>query len=134
MRRLLVNDLTLLGVAVPASFMIGMAVRLGRFEAIHPFLHQKREMAHIAPREVKMVRRAVSRGVRLGPSKTCLTQASLGKILMNLIGGESTLHVGVRVGESQEVRAHAWLSVQGITIVGGPESKVAPFRQIAQFR
>jgi hypothetical protein len=133
-RRLLVNDLTLFGVAVPVSFLVGMAVRLGRFEAIHPYLYQKREMPHIAPSEVKMVRRAVSRAVRLAPSKTCLTQASLGKILMNLIGGEATLHVGVRVAESSEVRAHAWLSVQGITIVGGPESKVAPFRQIAQFR
>jgi hypothetical protein len=133
-RQLFVNDLTLLALALPLSFLIGMAVRYGRFERVHPFLYQKHDMLPAEPHEVQIVRRAVLRASRVAPARTCLCQASLGKVLMNFIGREAVLHVGVLVEEQSTLRAHAWLSAHGMTIVGGPGAKIAPFRQIAQFR
>ncbi len=133
LRRLFLNEVTLLAFAIPCGFLIGLAVRMGRFEMVHRFLPNGPGKSQATAREVTIVQRAVRRAIRLSPSETCLSQASLGKILMNLLDRQSVLHVGVRLGEDNTVRAHAWLSVRGITMVGGPDAKIAPFRQIAEF-
>lgn len=73
---------------------------------------------------------AIIWGVEVGsayvPRATCLTQALAAKILLSLNGHESVLKIGVGRGEDGDFKAHAWLSSEGKTILGGGICQFTP--------
>lgn len=60
----------------------------------------------------------------------CLPQAMCGKWMLSRRGVATTLHLGLRKGPEADLLAHAWLSLNGRTIVGGTAEK---FYQVGEF-
>jgi Transglutaminase-like superfamily len=61
---------------------------------------------------------AISSVSRYVPGATCLTQALAAESLLRFYGYEPSLHIGVAKNSSRALEAHAWIDVQGTTIVG----------------
>jgi hypothetical protein len=59
--------------------------------------------------------RAASRRV---PKASCLTQALSGQIFLGMHAYASRIHVGVAREEDGRLSAHAWLEVEGRTLIG----------------
>ncbi|MBU1139564.1 MAG: lasso peptide biosynthesis B2 protein, partial [Proteobacteria bacterium] len=53
------------------------------------------------------------------PGSTCLSNALAGQILFSSYGHKTRLHIGVARDQENTLEAHAWLSLEGATIVGG---------------
>lgn len=58
---------------------------------------------------------AVSRYI---PGASCLTQALAAEYLLRSYGYDPELHIGVAKNESRHLEAHAWIDVEGRTILG----------------
>lgn len=54
--------------------------------------------------------------------KNCLSEALAAQVLLARQGHISTLRIGVARSESGELRAHAWIEVDGRVIMGGARS------------
>ena len=57
---------------------------------------------------------------------TCLAQALCVKRLLNFYKVPSVLYIGALISpnesiESKQLKAHAWINVQSITVIGGPQ-------------
>lgn len=76
-----------------------------------------------APLQVKEeVRRAVLTAARRLPWKTlCLPRAVAAKWLLQRRGYSSTIQLGVGTRDAR-LHAHAWLSIDGETLIGGAEA------------
>ena len=109
-----------------------IAVRTSHFNVIRPILTKKKPPRREASlTELKVVHRAVERAAKVIPGSTCLINAAVGKILLNMLGTESVLRVGVAGDDRMaEVSAHAWLTAGPRIVIGGPPAKVAKYRQI----
>lgn len=77
------------------------------------------ERAQYRRRVVRAVR-AVAR--KLLGNKPCLPQALAAQWFLRRAGVESTLRIGVRKGENEELLAHAWLEHDSSVIIGGGSS------------
>lgn len=75
---------------------------------------------------------AVTRGSRLVPGATCLTQALSGRWLLWLLGYRSHVVIGVRPLENGSLAAHAWLQSAGRTVVGGDAEDTCKFQTIVE--
>lgn len=62
---------------------------------------------------------AVRTASHVVPGATCLTQALAAKLVLSRRGYESRLRIGVARRPAHELRAHAWLEVDGLVVVGG---------------
>ena len=62
---------------------------------------------------------AVRTAGRLIPRASCLTQALAAKLILSRRGYASRLGIGVARGPAHGLRAHAWLEVNGLVVVGG---------------
>lgn len=65
----------------------------------------------------RLARLLVATG-RLLPFGTCLTRALAGKVLLSKNGHPARLHIGVRRDRPQGFEAHAWLSLDGMILLG----------------
>lgn len=91
--------------------------------------------APLAFDHVEQLARAVSRGSRLVPGASCLTQALTGQLLLARRGIESTVHLGVSKDTHQQFRAHAWLSVgDRVVLGGGGMERFTPLTTLARQR
>lgn len=72
---------------------------------------------------------AITRGSRLVPGATCLTQALAAQVLLNRRLIPATVHIGVRQDPRQGFKAHAWVSCGGAVVLGGD---VQPFTPMAR--
>jgi hypothetical protein len=126
-RRLLVNSICLV-----------TAVRLGLW--LLPFQHLRRLLASWAkpvsplngvdPTFVGRVVWAVTVASRFVPRATCLTQALTTKVLLARRGHWAVLRVGVTRSERSEFLAHAWIEINGKTIIGGSDSFVKRYTSL----
>lgn len=54
--------------------------------------------------------------------KNCLTEAIATQILLKRTGHPSILRIGVARSEDGQLKAHAWVEVDGVIITGGSQS------------
>jgi hypothetical protein len=80
--------------------------------------------------EAALVGYAVSRVARLLPwHPTCLPQALAARMMLRRRGVACVSHLGVF--QTQPVKAHAWVTVNGRVVQGGPVRHIA---EVARFR
>jgi len=65
------------------------------------------------------VSRAIPSSARLVPGASCLTQALAAEVLMRRRGHPCSLRLGVARNAAGDLRAHAWLESNGVSVVGG---------------
>lgn len=68
---------------------------------------------------------------RYVPRATCLTQALTAQILLKRYGHPAELKIGVARGKAGELQAHAWVTSDGVVIIGGDEAELT--QQYATF-
>ena len=75
---------------------------------------------------------ALTRGSRVVPHATCLTQALAGQWLLHRLGYASQVVIGVRPLDGDSLAAHAWLNASGRTVVGGDAEDLSRFRKLTE--
>ncbi len=65
---------------------------------------------------------ALSRGARLVPAATCLTQALSMQVLLGRAGYPSRLYIGVKKSVKGGFEAHAWVECGNCIVIGGSRS------------
>lgn len=65
---------------------------------------------------------ALSRGARLVPTATCLTQALSMQVLLGRAGYPSRLYLGVKKNDKNGFEAHAWVECGDCIVIGGDSS------------
>ena len=73
--------------------------------------------AQVAVQDVVWAVRRVSRAI---PGATCLTQALAAQLLLSRRGYSSRLRIGVARAPGGGLRAHAWIEIDGVVVLGGP--------------
>ena len=53
------------------------------------------------------------------PMATCLAQALTAQFLLQQVGHQACLHIGVEEAEKGGLKAHAWVESQGRILIGG---------------
>jgi len=69
---------------------------------------------------------AITVAARYLPRSKCLVQAIAGRKLLARCGIAGAIHIGVAKDSSNWLSAHAWLEVDGQTVIGGDNSSYAP--------
>jgi hypothetical protein len=75
----------------------------------------RRWAGQVTPRDVSW---AVQAGSRIVPGATCLTQAFVGKAMLDWAGIAASLRIGVAKSDNQRFEAHAWVESGGRILVG----------------
>lgn len=101
-----------------------MLLLLARLElSVVPFrVIRKRLLTQSKPgvsayHDVATLVRALAQARRFVPVSTCLVQALAGRVLLARSGYDTTLVIGVQKTAGQ-FKAHAWLELGGVTVVG----------------
>ncbi len=74
----------------------------------------------------------VNRATHFVPDTTCLVVAFAGKVVLSIHGHETTLVIGVKKGDSNEILSHAWLEHGGQIIIGNL-GDIDQYLQITKF-
>lgn len=70
---------------------------------------------------------AISRTQRLVPGATCLVQALAAERLLRESGHAAVIRIGVQKEQKESLSAHAWVEVDGRTVIGdSPEISYIP--------
>lgn len=121
-------------VLVAQAFILVGAVRAGLavmpYRTIYRVLQQTshgRAVHSLSVVEQAQYRRRVVKAVRTAArkllgDKPCLPQALAAQWFLRRAGVESTLRIGVRKDEKEELLAHAWLEYGDSVIIGGDSS------------
>ena len=113
---------TALFVALPVLTAVRFSLWIFPFRLIH------RRIAAIRARDrsfgndpayVARLVRAVRSASRLVPQASCLTQAISLHYLLARSGREGHIHIGVRRDSSGVFKAHAWVELDGVVVIGG---------------
>jgi hypothetical protein len=104
-----------------------------------PFARVRRALVRVgrrfprrAPTTVPSVVRAVAMASRNVPGgKHCLTEALTGQLMLARSGLPSRLRMGLGRGPEGELHGHAWLEIDGDTVIGATEE---PFTTIESFK
>ena len=75
---------------------------------------------------------ALTRGSRIVPGASCLTQALAGQWMLHRLGFVSQVFIGVRPEDGLSLAAHAWLVAAGRTVVGGHEEDLSRFKKLTE--
>ena len=70
---------------------------------------------------------AVKQAAKIVPSATCLPQALALQYLLARRGQSSAVRIGVRVDETSEVDAHAWVVYRDRVLIGGASEDLAVY-------
>jgi len=107
---------------VEAALWLALArliVVLVPFRHIAPWLRRHPDAAPAHPALPLQVGRAVATAARHVPWRAvCLPQAIAAKAMLACRGQGAALHLGARIDDRGDIRAHAWLSCQGQIVVG----------------
>jgi hypothetical protein len=79
-----------------------------------------------APQTTGRIAWAVSVAARYIPGSKCLVQAIAGRNLLASYGFPSEIHIGVAKDSKNWLNAHAWVEVDGETVIGGDTAAYAP--------
>ncbi len=83
-----------------------------------PRQHQRRSAERVAW--------AVAAAARYIPGSKCLVQAIAGRSLLAKYGIDSQIRIGVAKDSKNWLSAHAWVEVEGRTLIGGDTAVYAP--------
>ena len=75
---------------------------------------------------------ALTRGSRIVPGASCLTQALAGQWILHRLGFASQVVIGVRPEDGGSLAAHAWLLAAGRTVVGGDQEELGRFTKLTE--
>jgi hypothetical protein len=113
-RRLLMRTLWLLWAARLSLWLLPLPTLrrlLAKLRPSHPISPE-------APTSIEKIVWAVAVASRYVPAATCLTQASVGQILLAHCGQAALLQIGVAKNEAGELEAHAWVESRGRVVIG----------------
>lgn len=79
-----------------------------------------------APQTTGRIAWAVTVAARYIPGSKCLVQAIAGRNLLASYGFPSEIHIGVAKDSKNWLNAHAWVEVDGETVIGGDTAAYAP--------
>ena len=94
---------------------------------IAPYRAVSRAAARVPPRgagrlTAEQCGRAIGRAGRLGGGASCLARAVAAECLLRREGWHPTLSLGVTRDAAGQLRAHAWVISDGVTVTGGEEA------------
>jgi len=69
---------------------------------------------------------AIAVAARYFPGCKCLEQAMAGRKVLAHYGMASAIHIGVAKDSRKWLTAHAWVEVEGQTVIGGDNTMYAP--------
>ena len=69
---------------------------------------------------------AIAVAARYIPGSKCLVQAIAGRTLLARYGFAGTIHIGVAKDSRNWLSAHAWVDVEGQTVIGGDAAVYTP--------
>ncbi len=69
---------------------------------------------------------AIAVAARYIPGSKCLVQAIAGRNLLASYGFPGVIHIGVAKDSKNWLSAHAWVEVEGQTVIGGDTAAYAP--------
>jgi len=69
---------------------------------------------------------AIAVAARYIPGSKCLVQAIAGRRLLARYGIAGAIHIGVAKDSRSWLSAHAWVEVEGQTVIGGNNTLYAP--------
>jgi hypothetical protein len=104
------------------ALLLVIAFRLGLWTLPYRFL--KRIADHVHPRRIAsanesaQIARNISAMARYVPGASCLTQALTAQVLLQRDGFSPHLVIGVAHGENRQLKAHAWIEMNGRIIIG----------------
>ena len=78
------------------------------------------------PQTTARIARAVAAAARYMPASKCLVQAIAGRNLLASCGFSAEIRIGVAKHANNWLTAHAWVEVEGRTLIGGNASGYAP--------
>jgi hypothetical protein len=108
---------------LPASWL------LKKVEA-HASTPHKRGRQEASPAQVRWAIEIASAWI---PGSTCLVQALAGRVLLASYGDRAKLRVGVTRSNEGELKAHAWVELDGIPVVAVNEvERYVPFPDLEQ--
>jgi hypothetical protein len=74
------------------------------------------------PELLRMAWAVEAMGNRLFPRNPCLTNAIVVHVLLRRSGCHSKLRIGVKKDSERTLRAHAWVEIGSVIVIGGAES------------
>jgi len=80
----------------------------------------------------RQVARQIERLARFVPKASCLTQALALQFILARAGHASRLQVGVREAADGTFSAHAWVTCDGVIVLGQQGTHLAEFTHIAE--
>ncbi len=83
----------------------------------------------LSPRQPQTAGRigwAIAVAARYIPAAKCLVQAIAGRNLLASYGFPADIHIGVAKDSKNWLSAHAWVEVEGKTVIGGDTAAYAP--------
>lgn len=84
------------------------------------------------PTSVDRICQAVRRVSRYIPSASCLTQALAAKALLRRSGHDAKLRIGVTKGGAGDFQAHAWVEIDGRSVIGGSDSQLRRYKGLPE--
>jgi hypothetical protein len=87
------------------------------------------EIPPLPPRQLQTAGRiawAIAVAARYIPGSKCLVQAIAGRNLLASYGFPAEIHIGVAKDSRNWLSAHAWVEVEGQTVIGGDTAAYAP--------
>jgi hypothetical protein len=80
----------------------------------------------------KQVGRRIERLARFVPKASCLTQALTLQFILARAGHASRLQIGVRQADDGTFSAHAWVTCNGVVVLGQRGMQLADFTHIVE--
>ncbi len=114
-----------------------IALSLLPFRAIHRFLAPEHKTAERRARSSDSIERitwAITVSARRIPGASCLTQAIAAHSLLRRHGHAAHLRIGVVKSDSGALRAHAWIDVEGKTVLGQTSEEFTTLESIERKR
>jgi hypothetical protein len=119
-RWLLLQAFTAVARASVAVRLLPASIVLKKLAEDVPLLRQRQ------PRSAERVAWAVTAAARYIPGSKCLVQAIAGRSLLAKCGIHSQIRIGVAKDSKNWLSAHAWVEVEGKTLIGGDTAVYAP--------
>jgi hypothetical protein len=80
----------------------------------------------------RQVGRRIERVARFVPKASCLTQALALQFILARTGHSSRLQIGVREADDGSISAHAWVTCNGVVVLGQRNTQLAEFTHLAE--
>ena len=119
-RRLLLRAFVAVASAWVTVRLFPPSLVLRRISAEIPLLSRHK------PQTTRRIAWAVAVAARYIPASKCLVQAIAGRNLLASYGFPADIHIGVAKDSKNWLSAHAWVEVEGKTVIGGDTAAYAP--------